>query len=513
MKDNKDETLCSLFEEAVLKYGSREFVSDDLGKRYTYSQMNASADAFAAGLEQLMIKAGDTVSMQITPRSEFLVALLGCLKIGAVPAPLGMCFVEGELSEILDKIESRLHIAMREYRGEDREKMYSQLRQHIPVLYTDNCAFSRADGSKPKKQHKGRGEDITLILCTSGTTKGSKAALFTNESIIYSERVFNEHYGLTANDSIFMPAPLNHATGLHHGIISPMLRGAGLVLQERFECSKAVEILNREKCTYSMGATPFVYDLIKQLDESGRELPNLKFYICGGAPVPASLVKHAYDAHNILVCECYGSTESVPHIGVKPADCLENAGATAGTAMGEIQVKIVDKDRKELPIGSVGEEASKGKNIFAGYKNDPELTAEAIDGDGWFYSGDLAVMDEKGQVKIVGRIKDIIIRGGENLNSNRIDEGLEGYPNISDHAVIGMPDERLGERICAFVVPTENAVVTKDSICRYLKEKGVIKRYWPERVEMIDKIPRTESGKIKKNCLSQELQIRMEGKQ
>lgn len=157
----------------------------------------------------------------------------------------------------------------------------------------------------------------------------------------------------------------------------------------------------------------------------------------------------------------------------------------------------------------MGEEASRGPNIFSGYLGAPELTDAALDEEGWFYSGDLAVMDEAGNVRIVGRIKDMIIRGGENLNSNLINDNLEGCPGVADHAVIGMPDERLGERICAFLVPKDGETVNRDVVLEYLRQKRVQKRLWPERVELIEEIPRTESGKIKKNALSVELSRRM----
>ncbi|MEG2188168.1 MAG: AMP-binding protein, partial [Clostridia bacterium] len=357
------------------------------------------------------------------------------------------------------------HIATSDYHGEDRAKMLLSLKPRLEQLnsliflgenskelakahsFVSSFESIMEAGGAPKTASPAKSNDVALILCTSGTTKGSKAVVFTHNNIIFSERSFNEYYGLTEEDSIFMPAPLNHATGLHHGIISPMLRGGRLVLQEKFCCREAIELMNREKCSYSMGATPFIYDILKQLEASGETLPSLKFYICGGAPVPPELVRNAYEKQNILVCESYGSTESVPHVGVKPEECLENAGLWSGKALPGIEIRIVDKNHKPVPPGVEGEEASRGPNLFIGYLGAPELTAEALDEEGWFYSGDLAVGDENGNIRIVGRIKDIIIRGGENLNSNHINDNLEGCPGVSDHAVIGMPDERLGERI------------------------------------------------------------------
>ncbi len=523
-----DETLLSRWNESVAAFGGMEFVVDDRGMRYTYAQLDAKADALAAGLERLGVRQGDVVSFQLTPRSEFVVTLFACLKIGAVPAPLGMCFVDGELSILLALLESRLHISAATYRGNDRTQMLQGLkieldrmetlvflcdspaeRATLPEAAADFCELLLS-GGKPTRYSSAASNEVGLILCTSGTTKGCKAVLFTHNNVIYSEKVFNETLDLTDKDSIFMPAPLSHATGLHHGIISPMLRGGRLVLQERFHCSTAVEIMNREKCTYSMGATPFIYDLLRQLEESGGALPHLRFYISGGAPVPKALVERAWTNFRLLVCECYGSTESVPHVCVRPEECLENAGSSSGRAMGAIEVRVVDKDRNPVPPGVIGEEASRGPNVFVGYLNARKLTDLALDDEGWFYSGDLCVADERGNIHIVGREKDIIVRGGENLNSNDINDNLEGCPGVKDHTIIGMPDDRLGERICAFVVPEAGATIGKETLIGYLKDRKVHKRYWPERVELIDRIPRTESGKVKKHLLAEELGKRME---
>ena len=515
-----EKTLLDRWNETVAVHAENLFVTDDLGNSRTYARLDAEADAVAAFLEACGIRGGDVISFQITPRYEFLAVLFGCIKLGAVPAPLGLCFVGNELEQLLQKLQSRLHFSVDCYRGCDRTAQVFALREdYNPTLDlvfigerhegADCFGDIIAAGGKPKQYSTARADDLALILCTSGTTQGSKAVMFTHNNIIFSEEVFNRVYSLTAEDKIFMPAPLNHATGLHHGLISPMLRGGSVVLQEHFLCSEAVALMNREGCTYSMGATPFVYDLLTHLEESGEALPALKFYICGGAPVPRELVRRAHSRHGILVCECYGSTESVPHVGVRPAECLENDGQSAGRAMDGIEVRIVDKERRPLPPGFVGEEASRGPNIFSGYLGAPELTDASLDDEGWFYSGDLAVMDEAGNVRIVGRIKDMIIRGGENLNSNLINDNLEGCPGVADHTVIGMPDERLGERICAFLVPKDGESLSLNIVLEYLRQNRVQKRLWPERVELIDEIPRTESGKIKKNALSVELSRRM----
>lgn len=227
--------------------------------------------------------------------------------------------------------------------------------------------------------------------------------------------------------------------------------------------------------------------------------------------MPGYMVQKAWK-FGILLCEVYGSTESVPHVFVRPEEALERNGTTSGRAMKGVEIRVVDEEGRDVLPGTPGEEVSRGPNVFVGYLKDQAATDEALDEDGWFYSGDICVMDEAGNIRIIGRKKDMIVRGGENLNSNEINDRLEGCPGMGDHAVIGMPDERLGERICAFAVSAAgegNEPLKLEDVLAYLKEKKVPKRFWPERLELIDRIPHTGSGKVKKYLLQEELKKRM----
>ncbi len=234
---------------------------------------------------------------------------------------------------------------------------------------------------KQQCAHGLTGQDIAAILCTSGTTGGTKGVLLSHDNIRYSEETFNRELKLTKEDIMFMPAPLNHATGFHHGVIATMLIGAKLVLQQKYLCHEAIALMNQERCTYSMGATLFIYDILRELEQSGGSLPHLKFYLCGGAPVPGYMVQKAWKFH-ILLCEVYGSTESVPHVFVRPWETLELNGTTSGRAMGAIQVKVVDDEGNEVPVGTPGEEISRGPNVFVGYLKARNITDGVLDDEG-----------------------------------------------------------------------------------------------------------------------------------
>ena len=306
-----------------------------------------------------------------------------------------------------------------------------------------------------------------------------------------------------------MPSPLNHATGFFHGLISPMILGGRTVLQQDFNAEKAVALCNKEHVTWSMGATPFIYDILKYMEaDGGEKTQSLNLFLCGGAPVPGSLVQCAW-RHGILLCEIYGSTESCPHIFVPPANCLDWNGAWSGIPFPGIEVRVVDACNNDVPYGVQGEEISRGPHQFVGYLNDPERTDRQLDDEGWFSSGDLCYKDEEGRIRINGRKKEIIIRGGENICAYEIDSNLMECPGIGDHATIGMPDERLGERICTFATQTGDTAPTLAEVNAYLEANHVAKRLWPERLEFIDEIPKTATGKIKRHLLAAELERRM----
>ncbi|PKM60473.1 MAG: cyclohexanecarboxylate-CoA ligase [Firmicutes bacterium HGW-Firmicutes-4] len=522
------ETLLDYWNMNVVENGSREYVVDDLGNRFSYREINRQADILAGYLQKAGTVCGDVVSFQLPVWSEFVIITIACLKVGAVINPIGMCYRGKELEYLLNLSQTKIFFCPTWHHKTNYEMMIQRAvkncnkLRHVIVL--DNWKKKSGKtitlreilrdhsglGYKSENERKIDSNDLAVILYTSGTTGGIKGVMLTHNNIIFSEKYFNKALRVTKDDIIFMPAPLNHATGFHHGIIAPMLIGAKVVLQSKFESDKAIQLINREQCTYSMGSTPFIYDILNEIKNGAERLETLKFYLCGGAPIPGDMVKCA-DQYGIQLCEVYGSTESVPHVFVRPAETLALNGSTSGRPMEGIEVRIVDENRQDVAPGTIGEEASRGPNVFVGYLNDPAATEKDLDDDGWFYSGDLCVADELGNIKVIGRKKDIIVRGGENLNTNYISEYVSKHPDIIDQAVIAMPDERLGERICAFVVLKKGKErLDLKQLQRYMQKKNIPKRYWPERLEMIDAIPRTDSGKVKKNILRDDLKKRMQ---
>lgn len=518
-----ERTLNDIWNTQVAAFPDREYVSDNLGVRYTYAEIDDKASRLAAWLHDVGVKNGDVVSCQMPPWSEFCILYVACLKVGAVSHPLPVTFNDEDLIYSMDLVESKAFMCPTFHHKTNFEDQILSAVDRIPTLSKDAiCVHDKTAEShgtitlkqicetyEPYRENPGsKSDDVVLILSTSGTTGRPKAVLISHNALIFSETTFSRGLHLTQDDVMFMPAPLNHATGFNHGLITPLLLGGRVVLQQEFRAREAIEIMNNEGVTWSMGATPFIFDLLNCAEENDLKFETLKLYICGGAPVPGTMVQRAHE-HGLKLCECYGSTESCPHLAVPPEHCLEWNGNWSGVAFEGIEVKVVDEHGNEVPHGTQGEEISRGPHMFSGYLKNPEATAKDLNDDGWFFSGDLCIQDEEGRVKINGRKKEILIRGGINISANEVDNNLDGCPGVGAHATIGLPDDRLGERICTFIVQTGDVTPTLDSIAKYLDSIGVAKRLRPEHIEFIDAIPMTESGKVKRHQLADELDRRL----
>lgn len=515
------ETIGDVWERQAARHAKCVYVQDDKGSRFTYGEVDDKASRLARWLVDEGIEPGDVVTFQMPTWAEFCIVYVACLKVGAVMHPLAIDRSRREVVFNMNLVSSRAFIGPTTFEGVDREERALEGAREVPTLqslaFVDRLSPTRngrslsdilASCEPLDTQVRISSDDVACILSTSGSTGSPKAAMLTHNNILFSERSFVKGAGRSSADVMYMPSPLNHATGFFHGLLSPMILGGRAVLQERFIVHEAVDLLNDEGCTWSMGATPFIYDLMGELDRTGKTLKTLELFLCGGAPVPGALVRRAHD-HGVLLAEVYGSTESCPHVYVPPEKCVEWNGAWSGIAYPGIEVRVVDEQRREVPRGVQGEEASRGPHQFVGYLNDPERTDKALDDEGWFYSGDLCYQDDEGRIRINGRKKEIIIRGGENISAVEVDHLVEGCPGIGDHATVGMPDERLGEVVCLFAVAAVGGGASLAEVQDYLREAGASEHMLPVRLEYVDEIPHTATGKTRRFMLVEELKRRM----
>ena len=517
------DTIRDVWERQAQANADKEYVADDQDCRMTYGEVDDAASRLAAWLVSQGIKPGDVVTLQFPNWAEFTIAYVACFKAGAVIQSLARNFNGADLTYAMNLVESRAYIGPTSFHGVDYEQQILNIADDIPTLkviaLVDKKAPKQTDlptvaeivaTTEPLAEKVPiESDQVACLLSTSGTTGKPKEVMLTHNNLLFSERVFVEGLERTADDVMWMPAPLNHAVGFFHGLVAPMLLGGRSVLMQDFAVKDAIDLINAEGATWSMCSTPFIYDIVKYLDAHPDEsLPTYVLHSCGGAPVPGALIDRAHN-HDILLCEIFGSTESCPHVFVPPSKCVEWNGDWSGIPFPGIEVRYIDEQGNDVAPGVQGEHISRGPHQFVGYLNEPERTDRALTDDGWWFSGDLGYMDEQGRIRINGRRKEIIIRGGENLSAREIDDNLVGCPGVGESATIGMPDDRLGERICTFVAPLGDTVPTLESVTAYLEGEGVPKRLWPERIEIIEEIPKTLMGKVRRNVLTDELAARM----
>lgn len=518
-----DATLADYWQTTVLKVPEKVAVIDLQGSIYTYAELDDAAGRVATFLKKAGVVPGDIVSVQLPGWSEFTVIYVACLKIGAVINPICTRFRADELLYILNKCETKILFIPSEFKNYDYAEMLKSISTKIPslmkvvVVEKEKKVVNGITLEKVIREHsplecnsKCSSDDLAAVMVTSGTESFPKCVMLTHNNIISSEKSFAASININYLDIMLMPAPVTHATGFHHGVTLPFMLGAKSVLQDIFNSDTSLSLIENEKCTVSMGSTPFVYDILIALKKKKYNISSLRFFICGGAPIPRHMVKDSLKA-GIKIIGCYGATESVPHTVVRPDDPIERVLSTDGLVVPGTEIRVVDEKRRPVPVGVEGEEASRGPNVFMGYLKEPELTSHVLDEDGWYYGGDLCIIDNNGYIKITGRKKDIIIRGGENVSCNEIEELLLQHPNVRETGVVGMFDERLGERVCAYVVLNNpNEGLTLEDIKAFLCKKNVCKGKHPERIEIVKSLPRTMSGKVQKFILRKFIKDKLE---
>ncbi|EFC4236876.1 medium-chain fatty-acid--CoA ligase [Escherichia coli] len=517
-----DASLADYWQQTARAMPDKIAVVDNHGASYTYSALDHAASCLANWMLAKGIESGDRIAFQLPGWCEFTVIYLACLKIGAVSVPLLPSWREAELVWVLNKCQAKMFFAPTLFKQTRPVDLILPLQNQLPQLQqivgvdklapaTSSLSLSQiiADNTPLTTAITTHGDELAAVLFTSGTEGLPKGVMLTHNNILASERAYCARLNLTWQDVFMMPAPLGHATGFLHGVTAPFLIGARSVLLDIFTPDACLALLEQQRCTCMLGATPFVYDLLNVLEKQPADLSALRFFLCGGTTIPKKVARECQQL-GIKLLSVYGSTESSPHAVVNLDDPLSRFMHTDGYAAAGVEIKVVDDARKTLPPGCEGEEASRGPNVFMGYFDEPELTARALDEEGRYYSGDLCRMDEAGYIKITGRKKDIIVRGGENISSREVEDILLQHPKIHDACVVAMPDERLGERSCAYVVlKAPHHSLSLEEVVAFFSRKRVAKYKYPEHIVVIEKLPRTASGKIQKFLLRKDIMRRL----
>lgn len=513
----RDENLLDYFDAALVARPDHVAVVDyrtETGQKIsvTYRELNERANKIAVALAHYGIEKQDVVSFQLPNWWQFVAVNLACLRIGAVSNPLMPIFRERELSFMVDFAESKVLIVPRNFRGFDHEAMINGMRDQLPHLQhlfvvggSGETSFEDKllnhsldiDADQLFRERQLDPLDVVLLMYTSGTTGMPKGVMHCANTFVYNVHEMVARCQLSEEDAIFMGSPLAHLTGFMYGMWMPMMLKTRMILLDVWNVNAGWQLISEENASFAMGATPFLADLTASDRADDCNSSRFRLFVCGGAPIPRVLAETAAEKLSIHLMAVWGMSECGVVTTTRLDDPREKVFGTDGVAVPGCTVKIVDPEsREELPRGTEGLLLERGPATFVGYLKRPE--AYDVDDEGFFDTGDLATMDKDGYIRITGRSKDIIIRGGENIPVVEVENILYRHPDVIDCAVVAMPDERLGELGCCFVTLKEGATMGFQDMIQFLKDNKLARNYLPEHLEVVTDMPRTASGKIQK---------------
>jgi len=489
------------------------------GRGYAIAELIADAEALAAALRARGLRAGDVISFQLPNWAEAVVIDLAAAMIGLVIAPIVPIYRDGEAAFMLADCGVKASFVPATYRGYDYLAMMRRVAPQLPTLQfifsvRAGCAadsYEALIGERSTLPDRPRVDPnaVKLILYTSGTTGRPKGVLHSHDTMAHTVRRAMQHWGQGEGDTMLMASPITHITGFGSGLELPLLTGIRAVFMERWNAAEGVEIIEREQATISVGATPFLQELLSEAEKQGKRLPSLRIYACGGAAVPEALVRKVYEVlDNCRAFRVFGSSE-MPFVtlGFVGDGQISQAAETDGEIV-HFDVRVVDDDGHVLAAGKEGEIGARGAAAMLGYA-DPQQTEESFDTDGYFMTGDLGYITAENAIVITGRKKDLINRGGEKISAKEVEDILHLHPAIEEAAVVAMPHPRLGETVCAYVRLKTGLALSFEQMLEHVGAAGVAKQKYPERLVVVDSFSRTASGKIRKDRLRDDIGERL----
>jgi len=512
-----DATLDAHLTRAAAIHGDRPALVDG-ATRLTFAELVRRVAGCAAAFARIGVRRGDVVTIILPNWWEAVVAIQAALRLGAVVNPVVPIYRGLEVGFILNQAQPSLVVVPHRFRNFDYVAMMRELlptlarRPTVAVARVDGpladgfVSFDTLDEAGPTDFGRGKATDVSLLLYTSGTTADPKGVLHTHQTLDYEVRSIVDLFALGADDAVFAPSPLTHITGYLFGVLMPPMLGSAAICLDIWDAAKGLALVEENACRFVMAATPFLQGLTDAYEERGTK-STLKTFLCGGADVPPALIRRARQVMGTEVSRIYGSSEFPTFCTGRPGDDLSIAADTDGMPIGPVSCRL-----EEVGDG-MGELLVKGPDLFAGY-SDAALNRDAFTDDGYFRTGDLARIDSRGAITICGRNKDIINRGGEKISAKQVEDLLHRHESVMQAAVVAMPDPVLVEKMCAFVVPRPGRPPTLAELTQFLDGAGLARQKFPERLEILDSLPMTASGKVQKFKLRQILAgDRMGGRQ
>ncbi len=517
-----DLTIGALLGEAAWRWGPAEaLVSVAEGVRLTFAELDLAASALAAGLLGLGLARGDRVGIWSPNNAAWIVVQYAAARAGLVLVTINPAYRVAELEHALRLVGVRAVIAAERFRTSDYLEMLEELAPEIAAAGPGGLSSARlpdlryaiklegppragwidlADLRVEQMLKETVADDPVNIQFTSGTTGLPKGATLTHRNIVNNATMVGAATGLDPGDRVCVPVPLYHCFGMVMASLACVARGATIVLPSPgFGAEVTLAAASAERCTHLYGVPTMFVAMLEETGIDGLDLSRLRGGIMAGAPCPVETMRAVMARLNMAeVTIAYGMTETSP-VSFQTArnDATEQRVATVGRVQPHLECKLVDADGATVPRGAVGELCTRGYSVMRGYWGEPERTAEVIDADGWMHTGDLATFDDQGYCRIVGRVKDMVIRGGENIYPAEVEAFLQHHPAVAEAAVVGVPDARFGEELCAWIRLKPDAATTPEDIAAFCR--GRIAHYKvPRHVRLVEALPMTVTGKVQK---------------
>jgi fatty-acyl-CoA synthase len=519
------DTIGANLDRAVAQFGHRDALVDCAsGRRWTYAQFGLDVDTIALGLLDLGVDKGDRVGIWAPNCPEWTLLQYATAKIGAILVNINPAYRSHEVGYALQQSGCRLLVSAESFKTSDYVGMLREVRGDLPdlegVIYLGSDQWDtlaeHGDSIPMHRLHEREAElsfdDPINIQYTSGTTGYPKGATLSHHNILNNGFFVGELCNYTQEDRICIPVPFYHCFGMVMGNLGATTHGACMVIPAPgFDPALTLQAVQDERCTSLYGVPTMFIAELGVPEFSSYDLSSLRTGIMAGSPCPVEVMKRVIDemgAREITIC--YGMTETSPvSTQTRGDDDLERRTATVGTVHPHVEVSVVDPTSGlPVPRGEAGELCTRGYSVMLGYWNDDERTGEAIDRAGWMHTGDLATMDADGYVSIVGRIKDMVIRGGENIYPREIEEFLYTHPAVADVQVIGVPDERYGEELCAWITVRSGTTLDEVTVQAYCRERLAHFKV-PRYVLFVDEFPMTVTGKVQKFKMREETTRRL----
>ncbi|MFC4619450.1 class I adenylate-forming enzyme family protein [Camelliibacillus cellulosilyticus] len=518
----------------VLKNNAERFpdlLHRDEQRRISYKELWQEVEAVAASLYEMGIRKGDTIGLQMPNTLDYVVAIFGAARIGAIAVLLQVDLGRDALIQSLKQVNAKAWILTGHYRGQALYETALEIQKELPsikhvILQGDTSqsdanaiAFTSLRNSRavlPKDIidiHKPEALDAFVMVFTSGTTGSPKGIVHLHANYLWASRTLIDNFGYESTCGVLDLAPISHQTGMLAGVMMTVAIGGRILLLDRFSAGRALKWVEEEKPNFIIGAPPHVIHIANAPHLKSTNTSSVKVFIYAGAPVPSAVLQRLQEDGGIKVGAMFGWSEGFVAIANRPDDPIEAVSHTVGFPLHDIDIRLVDEDGADVQQGDTGELWSRGPNFCAGYYNNPAAARHQWDEDGWFHSGDLLRQDENGRFSFVARADDVINRGGTKIDPKSVEDVIAAHDAVERVTVVGAPHDTLGQQTVACIVLKDGAKpFTVQELRTFLGDHGLAKFQYPDRLEYFDELPMTHSGKIKNKDLRERFRLEAIGK-